>query len=127
MKASARVACLLLVACLMTTGVLKMIAVGEGSILGPVSARVLACAEVVLAWGLLTPRHRGISLLGAVVLALAGGAWSLFVSVPCGCAGPIALSRQGHFLLSMTIGFLACVMTLEEFPERRRRAPSQNA
>lgn len=105
-----RAARLVLAGLLLLTAVAKLFPAREGTLLGPVLAPIVACAELALVCGLLFVPSRILPSLLVVGLAIGGAFVAMFSSVPCGCTGPVILSPMMQFQLCMTIGFLACVV-----------------
>jgi hypothetical protein len=110
MKWAKLVSCYLLAGILSATAILKFVEAPDDSLLGPVSARVLAVLELGLAWGLLRRQDFLWPAIGVIALAVGGGLLASFTTTPCGCSGAIVMSRGSRFYLCMTMGFLACIV-----------------
>lgn len=100
---------LLLCVILTVSAVLKFAGDDPSAIMGLAVGRLAAVAEIALVCGLSHPRARRWSYIAVMMLAIGGAVTALAISHPCGCLGPVQMSRRAHLLLCMTIGFMASV------------------
>lgn len=84
----------------------------EGAVLSQEFGFMIAIVECVAVLGmLLLPRHRWPMCI-VVGMACSGAVIALTFDRPCGCSGPIVLSRGEHFLMAMTVGALGSILLL---------------
>jgi len=109
-----------LVAALSVTAALKLWGTPPGSLLDPLAARTAAGLELILVGGLVFQRQALWPFVGALSVAIFGAAIVYASAAPCGCAGPIEMSGTDHFMLCMTLGFMACVALVFRSDAARR-------
>jgi len=95
------------------TACAKLLPSGPYGLLSSTSANFVALAELALAWSIVRFWNSWLPILAVIGVAILGAMVALTVSQPCGCMGPVTISRKTHFLLCMTLGFLACTVGAE--------------
>jgi hypothetical protein len=100
-----------LVLILVGTAGTKLLPSAAPGLLSSTWANLAALAELALAAAIVRFGNSRLPLIAVVAAAALGAMVALTVPQPCGCLGPVTISRKTHFLLCTTIGFLACMVT----------------
>ena len=113
-----------ILAVLLITSSLKLLTHAPAGAMPQGLLHVAAVVELLLALGLIMLPHVMWPCAGVMLLAVSGCVYSLVVPGPCGCTGDIVLDRGQHFLMSATMGFLACVVLIGQPRPTCARSPS---